>query len=145
MQNLGRAGRLEWSPVTAPTADERMLIDQYVDAHRRADSAAVIALLGEGVRFSMPPDTARFEGVAAVAGFFAELFGNENPGDWRLVPITANGQPAIANYIREWNDTEFRLRLVDVLRFSSARLVEITTFEAAACARFGLPATFVDP
>ena len=111
LQELGRPGRLEWSPVKAPSQQERRLVQQYMDAHARADAAAVIELLGADARFSMPPDQLRFEGRPAIAAFFGELFGVDNPGEWRLVPVRANGQPAAANYVRAWGESESGRRL----------------------------------
>ncbi len=138
LRQLGRPGRLEWSPVQPPTDDERLLVRRYMDAHVRADAAAVIALLGDEVRFSMPPQEVRFEGLDAVAGFFRDLFGRDNPGDWKLVPTRANGQPAAANYIRAWGETEYRAATLDVFTIRDAVLAEITTFGADLFPAFGL-------
>jgi RNA polymerase sigma-70 factor (ECF subfamily) len=144
LQSLGQRGRLEWVPVTAPTDSERVLVQRYMDAHARADADAVIELLGEEVRFSMPPDMARFEGRAAVAGFFGELFGADNPGDWRLVATRANGQPAAANYVRRWGAAEYRAMTLDVLKVEHGRLIEITTFGANVFSAFELPLVLAD-
>jgi RNA polymerase sigma-70 factor, ECF subfamily len=141
LQELGRPGRLEWSPVQPPTEDERILVKRYMDAHARADSAAVIDLLGEEVRFSMPPQEVRFEGRDAVGTFFRELFGPENPGDWRLVATRANGQLAAANYIRAWGESLHRAATLDVFAIEDARIVEITTFGPDLFPAFGLPMT----
>lgn len=141
MRELGRPGRLEWSPLAPPTEQERRLVQRYMEAHARADAAAVIELLGDDVRFSMPPELARFEGRDAVAAFFGELFGAGNPGDWRLVPTRANGQPAAANYVRAWGESEYRASTLDVLRVVDGELVEITTFGAGMFRAFGLPPT----
>jgi RNA polymerase sigma-70 factor (ECF subfamily) len=139
MQDLGRPGRLDWSPVTPPSEEERLLVQRYMDAHARADADAVIGLLGPDVRFSMPPDLARFDGLVSVAGFFRDLFGEENPGDWRLVPTRANGQPAAANYVRQWGGSTFDAATIDVLQVEHGRIAEITTFFADAFPSFGLP------
>jgi len=141
LQELGRPGRLEWSPLVPPTPRERRLVQRYMDAHARADAAAVIGLLGADVRFSMPPELARYEGRAAVAAFFGELFGADNPGAWRLVPTRANGQPAAANYVRAWGESLYRATTLDVLRIEGGDLVEITTFDARVFPAFGLPPT----
>jgi RNA polymerase sigma-70 factor (ECF subfamily) len=142
LQELGRPGRLDWSPVVSPTRQERLVVQRYMDAHARADAAAIIALLGEDVRFSMPPFLARFEGREAVAAFFVDLLGVGNPGDWRLVPTRANGQPAAANYVRAWGESEYRASTLDVLGIDSGQLVEITTFDAGTFPSFGLPRTW---
>jgi RNA polymerase sigma-70 factor, ECF subfamily len=141
LQELGRPGHHDWAPLTPATDEERLLVQRYMDAHARADAEAVIELLGDDVRFSMPPDLARFEGRAAVAGFFSDLFGVENPGDWRLVPTRANGQPAAANYVRAWGEAQYRATTLDVLKFDHGTLVEITTFGANMFPVFDLPST----
>jgi RNA polymerase sigma-70 factor (ECF subfamily) len=124
----------------APAAkDERALLLRYMDAHDRADTAAVVAMLKEDVRFTMPPQPTLYAGRIAVAEFFAGAFGPDRPGDFRLVPARANRMPAAANYMRVWGDTEFRALSLDVLRFVDGQLAEITTFEPALFKAFGLP------
>jgi len=141
LQELGRPGRLEWTPLQPPTDDERILVQRYMDAHARADSAAVIELLGDEVRFSMPPQEVRFEGRDAVATFFRDLFGADNPGDWRLIATRANGQLAAANYIRAWGESQYRAATLDVFGIEDSTLVEITTFGPDLFPVFGLPPT----
>ncbi len=122
-----------------PTAQEQALLRRYMDAHLRADTGAVVAMLREDVRFTMPPQPSLYIGRAAVAEFFTGAFGHERIGDFRLVPARANRMPAAANYLRAWGDTEFRALSLDVLRIVDGRLAEITTFEPALFAAFGLP------
>jgi RNA polymerase sigma-70 factor, ECF subfamily len=141
LRELGTPGRLEWTPVAPPTAEERRLVQSYMDAHERADAAAVIELLGEDVRFSMPPQLARFEGRVAVAAFFEGAFGVDSPGQWRLVYTRANGQPAAANYVRGPGERNFAAFTLDVLGFEGDKLVEITTFDSELFPAFGLPLT----
>jgi RNA polymerase sigma-70 factor (ECF subfamily) len=140
MQQLGRPGRLAFTPIVEPNAAERELVQRYMDAHERADAEAVIDLLGEDVRFSMPPQDERYEGRDAVAGFLRTLFGDGSPGEWRLVATRANGRPAVANYIRAPGEDEFRAVVLDVLRIEDGALVEITSFTTDTFATFDLPA-----
>jgi RNA polymerase sigma-70 factor, ECF subfamily len=128
----------EWQPVDV-AAEERALLQRYMDAHDRADTAAVVAMLREDVRFTMPPQPTLFDGLVAVTEFFTGAFGPQRLGDFRLVPTRANRMPAAANYMRAWGDTEFRALSLDVLRFVDGRLAEITTFEPALFPAFGLP------
>ena len=130
LHELGRPGRLAWTPAAPPTSEEQHLLQRYMDAHARADADAVIALLGPDVRFSMPPELARFDGRPAVAGFFREVLGVDSPGAWRLVPARANGHPAAANYVRRPGEPDFNAMTFDVLRFDHSTLVEIATFGA---------------
>jgi RNA polymerase sigma-70 factor (ECF subfamily) len=131
----------DWAPQTEPSAAERALLQRYIAAHDRADPDAVVALLREDVRFTMPPQPVCYAGREAVAAFFADAFGPSRLGDFRLVPTRANRQPAAANYLRAAGDTVYRALSLDVLRIEHGQLVEITTFEPALFPRFGLPDT----
>jgi RNA polymerase sigma-70 factor (ECF subfamily) len=148
LQDLGRPEREAWAPLGPPSDEERELLQRYMEAHARADAAAVVELLGEDVLFTMPTvvnelvqEQTRFDGRSAVGAFFHELLGGDNPGDWRLVPIRANGQPAAANYLRRWGDVSYRAITLDVLRIEHGVVVEITTFDASVFNAFGLPPT----
>jgi RNA polymerase sigma-70 factor (ECF subfamily) len=129
----------EWAPPVEPSAEERRLLGRYMDAHARADSAALVAMMCEDVRFTMPPQPTLFQGRAALAGFFADAFGGAAARDFRLVPTRANRHPAAANYVRGPGDTRFRAVSVDVLRFENGQLAEITTFDTSLFHLFGLP------
>jgi RNA polymerase sigma-70 factor, ECF subfamily len=136
------ARRLEWAPASEPSAEERALLRRYIEAHERADAAAVAALLREDARLTMPPRPTWYEGRAAVAAFFAEeAFGPGSPGAFRLVPTRANRQPAAANYVRRAGDSAYRALSLDVLRFEGGGLAEITVFAPDLFPAFGLPPT----
>jgi RNA polymerase sigma-70 factor (ECF subfamily) len=139
MQRHRPARAADWSPDEDPSVEERALLERYMAAHDRADPAAVVAMLREDVRFTMPPQPVRYDGRDAVAAFFVDAFGAGRPGDFRLVPTRANRQPAAANYLRVFGDTEYRPMSLDVLRIEHGELVEITTFEPRFFPVFGLP------
>jgi RNA polymerase sigma-70 factor, ECF subfamily len=148
LQQLGRPDQPDWAATAPPSDEELVLLRRYVDAHARADAAAVIELLDEQVRFTMPTivngvvqEVNRFDGRDAVGAFFLDLLGAGSPGDWRLVPIRANRQPAAANYVRPWGESTYRGVTLDVLRIENGALVEITTFDAGVFPSFGLPLT----
>ena len=63
------------------------------------------------------------------------------PGEWRLVAIGANRSPAMATYLRGWDETEFRAFKIDVLRIENGGVAEITTFGTSLFPAFGLPPT----
>ena len=132
------AERAEWASAAAASEEERELLQRYMDAHERADSDAVIEMLHEQARFTMPPEPTLYEGRAAIAEFFRDAFGPGSPGDFRLVPTRANRQLAAANYVRRPGDRHFRAVSLDVLRFEEGRLAEITTFEPKLFPAFGL-------
>jgi RNA polymerase sigma-70 factor (TIGR02960 family) len=132
-----------WSPPTEPSAEERALLRRYMDAHTRADAPALVAMMREDVRFTMPPQPTLFVGRAEIGGFLAESF--RTVGEFRLVATTANRMPAAANYLRAPGDTEFRALSLDVLRFVGGQLAEITTFEPSLFTYFGLPEIWSGP
>ncbi|MFI0368716.1 sigma-70 family RNA polymerase sigma factor [Actinomadura sp. 1N219] len=117
----------------------RELIDAFVTAWERADVDALVALLAEDVRFTMPPLPAWFDGRDVVARFFAErVF--ETP--WRLVPIQVNGQPGFACYQRS-PDGRFRMGAINVLSLRDGRITRISAFlDPALYPLFGLPEEF---
>jgi RNA polymerase sigma-70 factor (TIGR02960 family) len=121
-------------PVGGP-GSERALIDAFVAAWERSDVPALVELLTEDVRFTMPPLPAWFDGIDDVAGFMTHrMF--ETP--WRLLPITANDQPAFACYQRV--DDAFRLGAVNILSLRDGRIDWIAAFvDPEVVARFGLP------
>jgi RNA polymerase sigma-70 factor (ECF subfamily) len=120
-------------------AEERALLDRFVDAHQRADVDAALALAREDIRITMPPHPYLFEGISQIRPLMAE--GLPSAGEWRVLPTSANRMPAAACYLREPGGTEFRAFKLDVLRFADGKVAEITTFDAALFPELGLPAT----
>ncbi len=132
------ARRSDWR-APAASAQDRELVDRYIEAHDRADAALIAELLGDEMRFTMPPLPIVVDGPQAFVRFMAETaFGADSPGEFKLLPTRANGCPAAANYVRAPGDTVFRALSLDVLRLEDGRLVEITTFEDHLFAAFGL-------
>ncbi|MBO3746832.1 RNA polymerase subunit sigma-70 [Streptosporangiaceae bacterium NEAU-GS5] len=126
----------DWS-ADKPTDNERELLMGFIDAHERADAEAAIAIMREDIRITMPPLPFRYDGITSIAR--ALLKGLREPGEWRLVPTSANRMPTAASYLRAWDDTEFRAFKLDVIRTREGRVAEVTTFGADLFPRFGLP------
>jgi RNA polymerase sigma-70 factor (ECF subfamily) len=135
------AGRLDWAPATAPSKQELAVLRQFMDAYERADAAALTALLRADARQTMPPALVWLDGRDAVAHLFAWVCGPYSPGDFRMVPTAANGQPAAAIYLRQAGDSVFRLMGLQVLRIENGQIAEITSFHPEHFAAFGLPPT----
>lgn len=131
------------APPAAPTAEERELLARYIDAHERADVDGAAAMLREDARVAMPPNPFWFTGREQIVQTL--VVGLREPGEWRLVPVDANRQPAAASYLRMKDDTEFRAFKLDVLRFEGGLVAEITTFSASLFPAFDLPATLEEP
>jgi RNA polymerase sigma-70 factor (ECF subfamily) len=119
----------------------RDLVDAFVTAWERADVPALLDLLTEDARFTMPPLPAWFDGREAVGRFLAErVFATP----WRLVPIAANGQPAFACY--QFDGERFRLGAVNVLGLRDGRISWIAGFvDPELYPYFALPTEFSRP
>lgn len=134
------ADREAWPQAVAPTAADRALLERYVDCSERADVDGLAALLREDVRFSMPPTPGTWAGRDEVIGGWVEGgFGTDAIGALRCVETGANGQPAVAAYVRRPGDDDFRPMALDVLRLQDGAVVDIVTFGSAVFASFGLP------
>jgi RNA polymerase sigma-70 factor (TIGR02960 family) len=120
------------------SADERALLQGFIDTHENGDSAAAAAMLRDDVRVTMPPNPWLYEGRDAIAPLMERA---GSMGDWRLVPTRANRQPAAASYLRRPGDSVYRAFKLDVLRVEDGAIAEITTFHSDVFAAFGLAET----
>ena len=139
------ARRADWAPAAEPTAEERAVVRRYMAAVERADLATVADLLAEDVRTAMPPWTRWLAGRPAVLAALRETRDPRSPdhvGRFRRLEVRANGQPAVAGYLRAPGDPAgpYRAFAVGVLRVEAGRIAEIVTFhEPGLFAAFGLP------
>jgi RNA polymerase sigma-70 factor (ECF subfamily) len=140
MQDHLPSRRAEWS-AGEPSAEERALLEKFIDAHQRCDAEAAIAAAATDIRVTMPPAPMVFDGLDAIRPLLERAFGPDRDGDWRLVPTWANRMPTAASYLRRPGDTVFRAFKFDVLRIEHGRIAEITTFGPGLFPAFGLPAT----
>jgi len=130
--------RKSWRRPDLDAAD-REVLRRYVDAHERGDAAAIVAMLADGIRITMPPEPACL-GIDAASNFFQTILAADRPNEWRLVLIASNGQPAIANYRRPADQAAFRALSVDVLDLIDGEIITINCFLGeASFAHFGLP------
>lgn len=114
----------------ALTAQDEDVLRRYAGA---SDAEAFRMLLADDVRITMPPD-APVVGPGAVSEFLAR------PLDWRTVATSANGRPALVNYLRLPGGAQHEALVVDVLRVVDGRIAEINAFVGAHhVAALGLP------
>ena len=139
--------RADWAPATEPTAEERAVVRRYMAAVERADLAAVADLLAEDVRATMPPWTLWFAGRPPWSPALTASWDPGSPdhvGRFRMVATRANGQPAVAAYVRApggRRPATGRSR-VGVLRIEGGRITEMVAFhDTGAVPAFGLPET----
>ncbi len=117
-----------------PALDD--LPQRFVTAWERRDIAAMVGLLAEDARFTMPPLPAWFSGRHFVERFFAErVF--QTP--WRLQSLRGNGQRGFACYMQQAGDDRFRPGGVVLLRLREGLIDSIDSFiDPAVCRRFGM-------
>jgi RNA polymerase sigma-70 factor (ECF subfamily) len=135
------ARRSEWS-VDASAAD-KALVARYMEASEAGDIPALKALFVDDMRFSMPPEPGVFVGRDAIFKVWEDAgFGDpERLGEFRCLLTFANGQPAVANYLRKPGGDTFEALALDVLTVSGGAITEITTFGGSLYPAFGLPET----
>jgi RNA polymerase sigma-70 factor, ECF subfamily len=116
----------------------RELVDRYVDAWEKGDVEALRTLLAEDATFSMPPWAAWWRGRETIAGFAKAA--HELCAKASAVPTRANGQVAIAYYLRDADTGRSTAGAIDVIDFEGALIKEITAFITPQIfPRFGLP------
>jgi RNA polymerase sigma-70 factor (ECF subfamily) len=113
--------------------DERVreIVQDFVDAWERGDIAAVAALLTEDAALAMPPLASWFSGREGIAEFLAG-WPLSGAWRWRLEPVRANGQPALAVYSWDADHGGFVPFALEVLTLRGEQLAEITAFVTRA-------------
>ncbi len=114
------------------TSEDEEILRRYANAK---DPETMRALLAEDVRITMPPEPPVL-GIDAAADFLGRPF------DWRTFPTSANGRPALINYLRRPGSPHYEALVVDVLRIEDGKIAESNAFVGARhVAAFGMPAT----
>jgi RNA polymerase sigma-70 factor (ECF subfamily) len=116
------------------------LLDRYATAFENADIATLTGLLRDDVVFEMPPLPAWFTGRENI-GLFLRSHVLRQPGDFRMIPIAANGQLALAAY-RRTPDGTYHANGIEILTTSASRVTRVTAFlDPTLFPPFALPPT----
>jgi RNA polymerase sigma-70 factor (TIGR02960 family) len=118
---------------------ERRLVERLTRAYAAGDVEAVVALLTEDVRLSMPPTPFEYRGVGVAANGIAALFGGGRR--YRLVETRANGQPAFGVYVSDRHVDVLHASGLMVLTLRGVRICAMTLFGNGVLGGFGLPRT----
>ena len=117
----------------------RELVEIYVDAWERHDIEALAARLAEDAALTMPPVPNWYRGRDAIATFLRTHPLTEDRR-WRVIPTSANGQPAFGHYIWDEQENAFVAEGLAVLTIDGDQIAELTIFrEPELFASFGLP------
>ena len=121
---------------TEPRARE--LLAQYIAGFEHSDIAALEKALRTDAAIDLVGTRTWFSGRETCLRFLAHVVGS--PGDWRMTPTVANGQPAAATYHRDGGGS-YQAFGAAVLTVTSAGVARITVFAGgpALVAQFGLP------
>ncbi|WP_040811787.1 sigma-70 family RNA polymerase sigma factor [Nocardia concava] len=135
--HAGLAG-LEAAPAELADAEQRALLDRYVEAFESMDVDALKRILREDALLQMPPFLAWFLGRDAVAAFMTRVFTRGEA--FRLLPTRANGRPAVAAYVRRGGDV-FEAANLHILTLDGDGIARMDLFHDPDLFRFfGLPA-----
>jgi RNA polymerase sigma-70 factor (ECF subfamily) len=124
-----------------PSATQRALLDRYVAAFENHDVATLVQLFTTDATWQMPPQPAWYQGVTMIGRHLTTQC-PARPGDVRLIPTRANGQPAFATYRRHTLHEQHRITCLQVLTLTPTHISQVITFaDSRLFAAFTLPET----
>lgn len=112
------------------------LLARWSDAWHVGDVDAIVEMLADDARYSMPPLTEWYQGTAQVRDF---LTSGPLAHRWRFLPTRANGQLAFGTYLYDASNGRFVPGGLDVLTIKGGRVSEVVSFLDADPEQFGLP------
>jgi RNA polymerase sigma-70 factor (ECF subfamily) len=130
---------------------QREMLDRYASLFENADIKGLVELFKEDAVWEMPPFPEWFVGDETIARLIIAQCGPE-PGEFKMVPTGANGQPAFAMY-KHGEDGAFhpyQLQVLTITRGGTpeepghetvSRVSAFFDFDGALFATFGLPKT----
>jgi RNA polymerase sigma-70 factor (ECF subfamily) len=111
------------------------VLTEYIAAVEEADGAALERLLRVDARVEATPWRTWFSGRATCVPYLVQQVLGE-PGDWRLLPTSANGQPAAIGY------RHGQAYGILVLSVTPTGIARVNSFgDRALVERFGFPAS----
>jgi RNA polymerase sigma-70 factor (ECF subfamily) len=128
---LARTG-VDPEAAVEPPAEQRAVVDRYVDAFERADVPAITALLADDIVLEMPPNVNWYAGREDYAGFMRRVYRLRGTG-WHTEPLWANGEAGFVAYV------DGMLHTVQVLTVADGRVTRTSVFQSPEVfAAFGL-------
>jgi RNA polymerase sigma-70 factor (TIGR02960 family) len=126
-------------PSPAPnSAAEKEIVARVTAAFETRNVDELVALLTEGVSVTMPPAPGECEGREAAERYCRmKLFRSE--GSMRILPARANGQPALASYVRDPQTGLYHASGIAVLTLSGRLISAMTLFGKDVLPSLGLP------
>jgi RNA polymerase sigma-70 factor, ECF subfamily len=124
--------------VTPESPESQDLLARYIAAFEAYDVDQLVQMFTAEAIWEMPPFDAWYQGPSAIGELIREQCPANAPGDMRLIPLLANGQPAAAMYMRDDDrHLPFQLHVVD---FTADGVSHVVAFlDTTLFAKFGLP------
>jgi RNA polymerase sigma-70 factor (ECF subfamily) len=131
-----------------PSADDRLAapdspdaqdqLARYIAAFEAYDIDRLVDIFTSEAIWEMPPFVGWYQGPQAIIALIHQQCPADTPGDMRLIPLTANGQPAAAMYMRDGDGhVPFQLHVLDIRADGVSRVVAF--LDTALFTKFGLP------
>jgi RNA polymerase sigma-70 factor, ECF subfamily len=137
---LDAVGPSEDDHLEAPESPETQdLLARYIAAFEAYDIDALVAMFTDEAIWEMPPYVGWYQTPQTIGMLIKLNCPADKAGDMRLIPTTANGQPAAGLYMRE-GDTHvaFQLHVLDVTPDGVSHVVAF--LDTSLFEKFGLPA-----
>jgi RNA polymerase sigma-70 factor (ECF subfamily) len=123
----------------------RQIVESYADAWERGDVEGIASMLTEDAVITMPPMASWFRGDGFITflrdwAFNGRVYDALGKRHVRVIPTTANGQPAFGTYSFSPEHGELRPTVLQVLTLRGDRIQEVTGFVSPTIfGSFGLP------
>lgn len=129
-----------------PNAAQQELLGRYLKAWEELDLDGFVALLKEDATYTMPPMPQWYAGRDAIRAFYSTVW--KSYGGFRLLPTSANGQPAFAAYSRPVGGGPWSAHSLQVLALDGDGIAALTLFVKPDSPRlfeaFGFPLVLVE-
>ena len=139
--------RLVWTVPSLPSDADRAVLARYMDAIDRQDDDALRGVLRDHIRVAHQgeaggnqfPVPSGYAGRERVIASWAPILHDPGAPEMRSEPLVANGQPALASWIRMPGDPTWRAFSLAVMTVTDGEVAVLDVFSPAVFPAFGLP------
>ena len=114
--------------------------ENHAELVAAAEEAGFDTMFTADAIWEMPPFTGWYRGPRTIGTLIHQNCPADKAGDMRLLPVTANGQPGAAMYMRNpqtGRHEPFQLHVLDIVPAGISHVVAF--LDTALFAKFGLP------